>query len=53
MHSKEENCTEEMRLQSIHYIHEEISTIEALISGTKGQTEDIKKMIAQIEKSSI
>lgn len=47
------DAIEEMRLQAINYIHEELITIEALISGTKGQTDDIKKLIAQIEKSSI
>lgn len=47
------NAIEEMRLQAINYIHEELTTIEALISGTKGQTEDIKKLIAQLEKSSV
>ena len=47
------NAIEEMRLQALNYIHEELTTIEALISGTKGQTEDIKKLIAQLEKSSV
>jgi len=41
---------EEMRVQAINYIHEELATIDALISGTKGQTEDIRKLIAQIRK---
>ncbi|MDM7985917.1 MAG: dynamin family protein [Smithella sp.] len=44
---------EEMRVQAINYIHEELATIDALISGTKGQTEDIRKLIAQIEKFSM
>lgn len=43
------NAIEEMRLQSINYIHEELTTIENLISGTKGQTDEIKKLIVQIE----
>lgn len=47
------NAIEAMRLQAINYIHEELTTIEALISGTKGQTEDIKKLIAQLEKTSV
>jgi len=41
-----------MRLQAINYIHEELATIENLISGTKGQTDEIKKLIIQIEKAS-
>jgi GTP-binding protein EngB required for normal cell division len=45
------NAIEAMRFQAINYIHEELTTIEALISGTEGQTEDIKKLIAQLEKS--
>jgi GTP-binding protein EngB required for normal cell division len=45
------NAIEEMRLQSINYIHEELTTIENLISGTKGHTDEIKKLIAHIEKS--
>ena len=44
------NAIEEMCLQAINYIHEELATIEALISGKKGQTDEIKKLIAQIEK---
>ncbi|HUN54796.1 MAG TPA: dynamin family protein [Smithella sp.] len=44
------NAIEEMRMQAINYIHEELVTIEALISGKKGQTDEIKKVIAQIEK---
>jgi len=46
------NSIEAMRIQTINYIHEELSTIEALLSRTHGQTNDIKRMIAQIEKSS-
>jgi hypothetical protein len=42
-----------MRAQAIIYIHEELSTIEALLSRTHGQTDDIKNLILQIEKSSI
>jgi len=46
------NAIEEMLLQAINYIHEELATIENLISGTKGQTDEIKKLIIQIEKAS-
>jgi archaellum component FlaC len=47
------NAIEEMRVQAINYIHDELATIDALISGTKGQTEDIRNFIDQIEKYSI
>lgn len=47
------NSIEAMRTQAVNYIHEEISTIEALLSRTHGQTEDIKNLISQLEKSSI
>jgi len=46
------NSIESMRMQAINYIHEELSTIEALLSGTRGQTDDIKQLHAQIEKLS-
>jgi GTP-binding protein EngB required for normal cell division len=47
------NAIESMRAQAINYIHEELSTIEALVYRTPGQTSDIKRLIALIEKSSI
>ncbi|HOS14951.1 MAG TPA: dynamin family protein [Smithella sp.] len=47
------HAIDEMRLQAFNYIHEELATIEALISGTKGQTEDIRGLIDQIEKITI
>ena len=46
------NSIEAMRMQAINYIHEELSTIEALLFRTQGQTDDIKRVIVQIEKSS-
>ena len=46
------NAIEEMRLQAINYIHEELATIEALLSRTQGQTDDIKQLHAQIEELS-
>jgi len=46
------NSIEAMRMQAIHYIHEELSTIEALLYRTQGQTDDIKQLHAQIEKLS-
>lgn len=45
------NAIEEMRRQAMSYIHEELSTIEALISRTNAQTEEIRQRIAQIEKT--
>ncbi len=47
------NSIESMRMQAITYIHEELSTIEALLSRKQGQTNDIKHLISEIEKSSI
>jgi hypothetical protein len=41
-----------MRIQATGYIHEELATIEALLSRTQGQTDDIKRVISQIEKLS-
>jgi len=47
------NAIDVMRIQAINYIHEELATIEALLSRTQGQTDDIKKIISHIENSSI
>ena len=38
-----------MRNQAIGYIHEELTTIESLLSKTHGQTDEIKQFVAQIE----
>jgi len=46
------NAIEEMRRQAMNYIHEELSTIESLISKTNAPTEEIRQRIAQIEKTS-
>jgi hypothetical protein len=46
------NSIEAMRTQAINYIHEELSTIEALLSRTQGQTDDIKQLNIRIEKLS-
>ena len=46
------NAIDAMRVQAISYIHEELATIEALLSRTQGQTNGIKKLIDQIEKLS-
>jgi GTP-binding protein EngB required for normal cell division len=47
------SAIESMRAQAIKYIHEELSTIEAMLSGTRGQTDDIKRLISQIENNLI
>ena len=47
------NAIEAMRTQTINYIHEELFTIEALLSRTQGQTNDIKNIISKIEKTLI
>jgi GTP-binding protein EngB required for normal cell division len=44
------NAIDMMRRQAVSYISEELTTVEALLSRTQGQTEDIKKSIAQIER---
>ncbi len=46
------NAIEAMRIQAIIYIQEELATIEALLSRTQGQTDDIKQLIMQIKKIS-
>ncbi|KQC10249.1 MAG: hypothetical protein APR62_12360 [Smithella sp. SDB] len=43
------NAIEEMHLQAINYIHEELSTIEALTSRAEGKTDVIKQMVTQID----
>ena len=47
------NAIEAMRTQTINYIHEELFTIEALLTRTQGQTNDIKNIISKIEKTLI
>jgi len=46
------NAIDAMRIQATSYIHEELATIEALLSRKQGQTDNIKQLIAQIEKLS-
>jgi len=46
------NAIDAMRTQATSYIHEELATIEAMLSGTQGQTDDIKQLIAQIKNLS-
>jgi GTP-binding protein EngB required for normal cell division len=43
------NAIDAMCNQAIGYIHEELTTIESLLSGTHGQTDSIKQLINQIE----
>jgi hypothetical protein len=41
---------EEMRKQSINYVKEELSTIDALLSKTKGQTSEIRETIQKLRE---
>lgn len=43
---------EDMRIQAITYVQEELATIEALLSQTQGQTDEIRQLIAQLENQS-
>lgn len=40
---------EEMRKQAANYIHDEMTTIDALLSQTPGRTEDIRRLMADLE----
>jgi GTP-binding protein EngB required for normal cell division len=44
------SAIEAMRIQAVNYVREELATIEALLSKTQGKTEEIKQLIAQLEK---
>ncbi len=46
------NAIDAMRIQATSYMHEELAAIEAPLSRTQGQTDDINRVIAQIEKLS-
>jgi hypothetical protein len=39
-----------MRKQAINYVKEELSTIDALLSKTHGQTDDINENINKLQK---
>ncbi|HEX7533813.1 MAG TPA: dynamin family protein [Syntrophales bacterium] len=41
---------EEMRKQAINYVKEELSTIDALLSKTRGQTDEINKNIKKLKE---
>jgi GTP-binding protein EngB required for normal cell division len=41
---------EAMRVQAVTYVQEELATIEALLSQTKGQTEEIRQLIAKVKE---
>lgn len=43
---------EAMRLQAIGYIQDELTTIEALLSKSGGRSEEIKRIISELEKAS-
>ena len=42
---------EAMKKQAITYVQEELATIEALLSKTQGQTEDIRRLMALLQRS--
>jgi GTP-binding protein EngB required for normal cell division len=42
---------EEMRKQAINYVKEELSTIDALLSETQGQTEEIREAIQKLSEA--
>jgi GTP-binding protein EngB required for normal cell division len=42
---------EAMKKQAITYVQEELATIEALLSKTRGQTDDIRRLMAALQKS--
>ena len=41
---------EAMRIQAITYVHEELTTIEVLLSKTEGRTDEVQQLIAQLQK---
>jgi hypothetical protein len=43
---------EAMRKQAITYVQEELTTIEALLSKTEGQTDEILRLISELQKQS-
>ena len=43
---------ETMRKQAVGYVQDELMTIEALLSKTGGQSEEIQRMIVELEKAS-
>ncbi len=43
------HAIESMRGQALSYVHDELETIESLLSSTKGHTDEIKGLIEQIE----
>jgi GTP-binding protein EngB required for normal cell division len=45
------DAIEAMKKQAITYVQEELATIEALLSKTQGQTEDIRRLMAALQKS--
>lgn len=41
---------EAMRIQAVTYVHEELSTLEVLLSKTQGRTDEMRQLIAQLQK---
>lgn len=44
------SAIEAMRIQAITYVHEELTTIEVLLSKTQGRTDEIRRLIGQLQK---
>lgn len=45
------DAIEAMKKQAMTYVEEELATIEALLSKTQGQTDDIRRLMATLQKS--
>jgi hypothetical protein len=41
-----------MRIQAITYVQEELATIEILLSKTQGQTDEIRRLMTELENQS-
>jgi len=46
------DAIEAMKKQAITYVQEELATIEALLSKTQGQTDDIRRLISELKEAS-
>ena len=45
------DAIEAMKKQAMTYVKEELATIEALLSKTQGQTDDIRRLMTMLQKS--
>jgi hypothetical protein len=46
------DAIEAMKKQAMTYVEEELATIEALLSKTQGQTDDIRRLISELQEAS-